>query len=173
MLRYFPFAVTVAIILAGLAVSPSHAQRNLSTDDQYLSSAERRDLAAINDLVNLYEASFNELDIDWRMSLCLDTYQEFGFENGQFLQVRDFDETRREIRAFWGSIRSLEYSIDEVEITLDSPQAFVRAYTTHVSPTDHHSSIVHFTLVKIDGAWRIAWDSYNIVRRYSESSSGQ
>jgi len=169
MLKHFTFTFIVVVILTSLTLAPSFAQRGLSTSDEFLSGEERRDRAAINDLLNLYEASFNDLDVDWRMSLCLETYQEYGFENGQFLQVRDYDETRRETVAFWGSIRSLEYSIDEIEITLDSSQAFVRAYTTHVTPSDNHSSIVYFSLVKINGVWRIAWDSYDIVRRYSDN----
>jgi hypothetical protein len=169
MLKKISLTAISIVILVILAVSPSFAQRNLGWGDENPANQERRDTAAINDLLNLYEQSFNARDIDWRMSLCLSTYQEYGFENGQLLQVRDFNQTKREVGGYWASISSLDYSIDEVDITLDSPLAFVRAYTTHMAPNDDHSSIVYFSLVKIDGAWRIAWDSYNIVRRYSGS----
>lgn len=167
MLRNTSLMIVAISILIVLAVSPTFAQRGLGSQTDNLGNQERLDRAAINDLMNLYEQSFNDRDIDWRMSLCLDTYQEFGFENGQFLQVRDYDQTRREVGGYWASISALEYSMDEIDITLDSPQAFVRAYTTHNARNDRHSSIVHFALVKIDGVWRIAWDSYNIVRRYT------
>ncbi|MCX6644853.1 MAG: nuclear transport factor 2 family protein [bacterium] len=171
MLKNISLAVIGIVILITLAVSPSFAQRNLGSIDENPANQERRDNAAIRDLLNLYEQSFNARDIDWRMSLCLGTYQEYGFENGQFLQVRDYNQTKREVGGYWASITSLEYSMDEVDITLDSPLAFVRAYTTHIAPNDDHSSIVYFSLVKIDGAWRIAWDSYNIVRRYSDTGN--
>jgi hypothetical protein len=171
MLKNILLTVIGTVILIFLAVSPSFAQRDLGWTDENPANQERRDTAAINDLLNLYEQSFNARDIDWRMSLCLGTYQEYGFENGQFLQVCDYNQTKREVGGYWANIPSLEYSIDEVDLTLDSPQAFVRAYTTHYAQNDRHSSIVYFSLIKIDGAWRIAWDSYNIVRRYSDTGN--
>ena len=158
-----PLPVVIAVVLAALIVAPvfgDSESRNLNNP------TERRDRAAIQDLLNIYEASFNARDIEWRMSLCLDTYHEYGFEHGRFLQVRDYDRTRREVGLYWASIRSLDYSIDEIEVELDGPQAFVRAYTTHLTQNERHASIVYFSLVKINGIWRIAYDSYNIVRTY-------
>jgi hypothetical protein len=162
-----PLPVVIALFLLAFLIPPAFGQFTTDIGDRE-TSMERRDRAAIQDLLNYYEQAFNTRDINWRMSLCLDTYEEYGFENGAFQQVRDYSQTQREIGSYWASINSLEYSIDEVEITLDGPQAFVRAYTTHLAPNDHHSSIVYFSLVKINGMWRIAWDSYNIVRRYTE-----
>jgi len=156
--------ILLVIGLVGLCVSPAQGQRiNIGGEE---SGLDGYDEAAIRDLLRQYENSFNSRDVDWRMSLCLDTYYEYGFENDRFLHVRDYDETSREVGRYWESISSLDYSIDEIEITLDGPLAFVRAYTTHIATNERHSSIVYFSLVKTNGAWRIAWDSYNIVRRY-------
>ncbi len=155
--------LVIVLCLAVLCVTPVLGEKDIGDEDSYFETYDR---AAIRDLLTQYENSFNARDIDWRMSLCLDTYYEYGFENDRFLQVYDYDETSREVGRYWDSVQNLEYSIDEIEITLDGPQAFVRAYTTHFSPNDRHSSIVYFSLVKTNRAWRIAWDSYNIVRRY-------
>lgn len=162
-----PLPVVGILVLISLTIPPVFAQGNLENSTEVLTYSERRDLAAIEDLINLYEASFNSRDIDWRMALCLDSYQEFAFEDGVFQHEYDYNETRREVGNYWASIGRLEYSVAEIEITLDGPQALVRAYTTHIAPNDRHASTVHFALVKINGVWRIAWDSYNIVRRYS------
>jgi hypothetical protein len=158
-----PLPYVIVLLIGALLIQPVLAQRE---NEGIGIRVRTRDEAAIRDLLRLYEMSFNNRDIEARMLLCLDTYYEYGFEDGEFLQARDYDETEREVGQYWNSINSLDYSIDEVEITLDSPQAFVRAYTTHMAPDERHSSIVYFSLVKIDGQWRIAWDSYNIVRRY-------
>jgi len=158
-----PVPLVALVAVACILVLPAFGQRDSENEGSYM---ERRDRAAIKDLLDKYEDAFNARDIEWRMSLCLDTYYEYGFEQGTLLQVRDYEQTRREVGRYWASIPALDYSIDEVEITLDGPQAFVRARTTHLAPNDRHSSIVYFTLVKIDGLWRIAYDSYDIVRRY-------
>lgn len=163
------FTRTTLLVLVGVAlvmvtVVPVSADKQGLTGNE--GRIQNRDRAAITSLLNYYETAFNERDIDWRMSLCLDTYYEYGFQNGELNTSRDYDETYREVGAYWSSIDELEYSIDEIEITLDGPQAFVRAYTTHVAVNDHHASVVYFCLVKVNGVWRIAWDSYNIVRRY-------
>jgi len=126
------------------------------------------DEAAVRTLINYYEAAFNERDIEWRMSLCLDTYTEYGFENGNFIQALDYEATEREVGGYWANLDSLEYAMDDIEVQLDGPVAFVKANTTHLAPDDRHTSTVHFALVKIDGAWRIAWDSYNIVSRFDD-----
>ncbi|MCK4721595.1 nuclear transport factor 2 family protein [bacterium] len=162
-----PLPIVGILVIISLTIPPVFAQGNPDSATEILTYSERRDLAAIEDCFNLYEASFNARDIDWRMAMCLDSYQEFAFEDGVFQHVYDYNETRREVGNYWASIGSLEYSIAEIDITLDGPQAFVRAYTTHIAPNDRHASTVHFALVKIDGAWRVAWDSYNIVRRYT------
>ncbi len=156
-----PFVLVT--ILLSMIISPVFGQ---GVDDYYASGHHRHDERAINGLLTYYESAFNERDIDWRMSLCLDTYVEYGFTDGDFLFVRDYDETREEVGGYWESIDDLDYSLDEIEITIDGPQAFVRAYSTHLAEGDNHSSVVHFCLVKINGAWRIAWDSFNIVSTY-------
>ena len=159
------FAI-IAIFLSGILLAcPVFGQRQ---GEEIPNAFDNRDEAAIKGLLKYYEASFNERDIDWRMSLCLDTYHEYGFENGRFLQVRDYDETKKEVGGYWASIGELDYSMADIDVQLDGPMAFARTYTTHLAPNDHHSSIVYFTLVKIDGAWRIAWDSYDIVRRFDD-----
>jgi len=159
-----PLPIAAALMLAAVLVTPAFAQFRPRGDVDV--TEESRDEAAILRMLSAYEDAFNRRDMELRMSLCLDTYWEYGFENGEFLQARDFDDTRREVGRYWASISALNYSIDEIDITIDGPQAFVRAYTTHIARGERHSSIVHFNLVKIEGRWYIAWDSYNIVRKY-------
>lgn len=158
-----PLLYTFMVIIGAIMLQPVFAQRAY---DGIGIRASTRDEAAIRDLLRLYELAFINRDIEARMLLCLDTYVEYGFEDGELLQVRDYEETEQEVGRYWNSINSLDYAIDEVEITFDGPLAFVRAYTTHMARGEQHSSIVYFSLVKIDGQWRIAWDSYNIVQRY-------
>lgn len=160
-----PLPIVVILLLGALCIQPVSGQF-IADESVVITERERLDRVAISQVLAEYEAAFNSRDIDRRMVLCLDTYNEFGFENGTFLQERDFRETWQEVGRYWESIRSLEYSMDPVEITVDGPQAFVRAHTTHLAGNDRHSSIVYFSLVKLDRQWWIAWDSYNITRRF-------
>jgi hypothetical protein len=160
-----PLPIAAALILLALFVPPVAAQLTQG-DDEIVPVQEARDRLAIRNLMREYEAAFNARDIDRRMALCLDTYFEYGFENGEFLQARNFDETRHDVGRYWENIRSLEYTMEPVETILDGPEAFVRAYTTHLSDNDRHSSIVYFSLVRLDDRWWIAWDSYNITTRF-------
>jgi len=160
-----PLPIVAALILAALLIPPAYGQ--LATGNEITNDYQHRDRLAIRDLLNLYEASFNEKDIEWRMSLCLETYQEFGFEEGEFLQVRDYEETLDEVGGYWDSVDSLSYSMYIVDMALDGPMAFVIADTSHVAPGEIHDSTVYFSLLKINGVWRIAWDSYNIYERHN------
>ena len=160
-----PLPIVVILLFGILTIQPVSGQF-IADESVVITEQERLDRVSISQVLKEYEAAFNSRDVDRRMVLCLDTYHEYGFENGSFLQERDFDETHRHVGRDWESIRSLEYTMDPVEITLDGPQAFVRAHTTHLADNDRHSSVVYFSLVKLDGHWWIAWDSYNITRRF-------
>ncbi len=156
--------MVIVLLLGALLMQPVFGQFAQETHPG--GSIEMRDRDAIRAIMREYEAAFNTRDIDRRMALCLESYHEYGFEYGGFLESRDYGDTFLEVGRYWQSIRRLDYSIDMIVITLDGPQAFVRAHTTHLAGNDRHNSIVHFSLVKIDGRWWIAWNSYNIVRRY-------
>lgn len=158
-----PLPLAIAAVLFSLLITPVTGQIDV-TDLTDL--AERREIQSIESLLDRYETAFNNRDIDARMALCADTYYEYAFEFGRFLHARDYDEVRRESGNYWNSIMSLNYSIDNAEINVDGPLAYVRAETTHLASSDRHRSIVNFALVKINGQWWIAWDSYNIIRRY-------
>ncbi|HEX9744175.1 MAG TPA: hypothetical protein VGB30_02005 [bacterium] len=157
---FLPFLIIL------FSVTPVFGQNNQVTNIEDL--YEQREIESIQNLLGRFEASFNNRDIDARMALCLDSYQEYAFEFGRVQHMRDYDTVKRETAGYWRSIRSMSYSLDEIEINLSGPMAQVRASTTHLTETDRHRSVVNFSLLKINGRWWIAWDSYNIIRRYEE-----
>lgn len=162
-MKYLVRIITAIGLAIGLVV-PVFAQFGRAGEIE--KAAIRNDRAAIKQLMDQYETAFNARKVDLRMALCLKTYYEYGFEQGKLILAKNYEQTKRDVGRYWAGLPSLKYSLEEEEIIIDGPQAFVRAYTTHVAPKDNHTSIVHFALVKIDGRWWIAWDSYNIIHRY-------
>jgi hypothetical protein len=160
-----PLPIVLAIALATVLglVTPVLAQFNQGSEQREWPNSDRR---AIQRVLDLYEAAFNARDIEQRMALCTSTYHEYGFENGDFVFAKNYDETKRDVGGYWAGLSGLEYSMDDVEIAVDGPMAMVKAYTTHLAPGDSHASVVYFAMVKIDRRWWIAWDSYNIIRRF-------
>lgn len=158
-----PLPIVLVIAIAMGLVTPVLAQFNQGSDQREWPNSDRQ---AIQRVLGLYEAAFNARDIEQRMALCTGTYHEYAFEGGDFVFTKNYDETKRDVGRYWVGLSSLEYSIDDVEIAVDGPMAFVKAYTTHVAPGDNHTSVVYFAMVKIDRRWWIAWDSYNIIRRF-------
>jgi len=161
MLNRFHKVTALMIMVISFALAPARAE---VTGIEELRI--RSDREAILNVLRRYEAAFNARDVNARMALCLKTYHEYGFEEGQFVLAKDYYQTLRDVGNYWRGLSSLRYSLRPLEIMIDGPQAFVKAYTTHFARNDSHASIVYFCLVKIDRRWWIAWDSYDIIERY-------
>lgn len=154
------------LVLLFMQLSPAIGQSNGGSDLR--ESRLRSDYAAVNRLLRLYETAFNARDVDLRMALCLRSYQETAFEQGRYVFTKGYEQTRVDVGRYWASLPSLTYTIDDYEVTMDPPLAFVRATTTHVAPGDTHTSVVYFNLVKVNRRWWIASDSYNIIARHDQ-----